>query len=202
MQSKMHEETYDTAKEDERYYDTLYNFANVAIKANDMAMDGYSTNQIAKRLQKSAEAFFLLCKMDKVEVKKKDEKKKAPDQIEEKPQEEAQTTPVQQDPEPLPDNFIREENGWGLCPMCRKKMLKLTSTTKLINFPAYCKECRTDYMVSWWNVDNKDIAYTRYVNNKRYINREDIRSYAMRGTGLGSFLNTNTSATERVAMEL
>ena len=50
MQSKMHEETYDTAKEDERYYDTLYNFANVAIKANDMAMDGYSTNQIAKRL--------------------------------------------------------------------------------------------------------------------------------------------------------
>ena len=86
--------------------------------------------------------------------------------------------------------------------MCRKKMLKLTSTTKLINFPAYCKSCRTDYMVSWWNVDNKDIAYTRYVNNKRYINREDIRSYAMRGTGLGSFLSTNTSATERVAMEL
>ena len=106
------------------------------------------------------------------------------------------------DPEPLPDNFIREENGWGLCPVCRKKILKLTSTTKLINFPAYCKSCKVDYMVSWWNIENKDIAYTRYVNNKHYINRADIRSYAMRGTGVNKFLNTNTSSTERVALNL
>ena len=196
------EESDKIAKEEEQYYDTLYNFAKVAITANDMAMDGYSTNQIAKKLQRSAEAFYMLCKVDEVKiekVKKPCRKKKDQDLIEENTKTEEENA---HDPEPLPDNFIREENGWGLCPVCRKRILKLTSTTKLINFPAYCKSCKVDYMVSWWNIENKDIAYTRYVNNKHYINRADIRSYAMRGTGVNKFLNTNTSSTERVALNL
>lgn len=186
------EETDRIAQDETQYYDMLYNFAQVAIKANDMALDGYSTNQIAKKLQKSAEAFYLLCKADLKEnaivhkEKRKQEQKKS----------------EVKEPEPLPDNFIKEDNGWGLCPICRKKMVKLTSETKLVNFPAYCKACKSDYVVSWWNVENKDIAYTRYVNNKHFIDRKDIRSNAMKGTGVNSYLRTNTSATERVAMNL
>lgn len=106
------------------------------------------------------------------------------------------------EPEPLPENFIKDENGWGLCPVCRKKILKLTSTTKLVNFPAYCKACKSEYVVSWWNVENKDIAYTRYVNNKHFIDRRNIRSKGMQWTGVGTFQHTRTSATERVAMQL
>ena len=186
------EETDRIAQDETQYYDMLYNFAQVAIKANDMALDGYSTNQIAKKLQKSAEAFYLLCKADLKENvivhKEKIEKDEKKQEVKE--------------PEPLPDNFIKEDNGWGLCPICRKKMVKLTSETKLVNFPAYCKACKSDYVVSWWNVENKDIAYTRYVNNKHFIDRKYIRSNAMKGTGVNSYLRTNTSATERVAMNL
>lgn len=185
------------AKEDEQYFDILYNFAKVAVNANDMALDGYTTNQIAKKLQQSAEAFYLLCKTDDVKPQKEKSGRKAKEQ-----QPDPEEVQQLQEPEPLPDNFIREKNGWGLCPVCRKNILRLTSTTKLINYPAYCKSCKAEYMVSWWNVENKDIVYTRYVNNRHYINREDIRSYAMRGTGVNTFLNTNTSSTERVAMHL
>lgn len=193
------EELDKIAKEDEHYYDTLYNFAKVAINANDMALDGYSTDQIAKKLQQSAEAFYMLCKVDEVNENKQGRPKKGSDLIEEKPKEDKKTIP---DHEPLPDNFMKDEDGWGLCPVCRKKILKLTRTTKLVNFPAYCKSCKADFIVNWWNVENKDITYTRYVNNKHYIDRRDIRSSAMKGTGVNSYLVTNTSATERVALNL
>ena len=100
------------------------------------------------------------------------------------------------------NNFIKENEGWGLCPVCRKKMVKLTSTTRLIDFPAYCKGCKAEYVVSWWNVDKKEIEYTRYVNNTHYVHKGNIRNEAMKGTGLKAFVNSKTSATERVAMHL
>ncbi len=181
------------ARDEEKYYDMLYNFTQSMVAANDMALDGYDMKSIARKLQRSAEAFYLLCKTDVVQAKKAGRPKK---QTEPK---EPEKSP---DPEPLPENFIKDENGWGLCPVCRKKMLKLTSTTKLVNFPAYCKACRSDYVVSWWNVENKEIAYTRYVNNRHFIDRRDIRSKGMQGTGVGTFQHTRTSATERVAMQL
>lgn len=179
------------ARDETQYYDMLYNFAQVTIRANDMALDGYSTEQIARKLQQSAEAFFLLCKTDLVEVKKEKRGRKP-----------KEPEPVPKEPEPLPDNFLKDDNGWGLCPICRKRILKLTSTTKLVNFPAYCKSCKMEHLVSWWNVENKEIAYTRYVNNKHYIDRKDIRSHAMKGNGVQTFLNTGTSSTERVALKL
>lgn len=184
------------AQNEEQYYDVLYNFAQVAVKANDMALDGYTPKQIAKKLRKASDAFVLLAGAN--DVKKTGPKKKT--EPEEKP---AQVVPEQPvEPEPLPDNFARDENGWLLCPVCRRKLLKLTSTTKIVNCPVYCKSCKADYVLSWWNVENKDIVYTRYVNNKHYIDRADIRSKGMQGTGVQSFLNTGTSATERVAMAL
>ena len=184
------------AQNEEQYYDVLYNFAQVVVKANDMALDGYTPKQIVKKLRKASDAFVLLAGVN--DVKKPGPPKKA--EPEEKP---AQVIPEQPvEPEPLPDNFARDEKGWLLCPVCRKKLLKLTSTTKIVNCPVFCKACKAEYMLSWWNVENKDIVYTRYVNNRHYIDRADIRSKGMQGTGVQSFLNTGTSATERVAMAL
>lgn len=37
------------ARDDEQYYDMLYNFAQVTIRANDMALDGHPVKQIAKK---------------------------------------------------------------------------------------------------------------------------------------------------------
>ncbi len=81
-------------------------------------------------------------------------------------------------------------------------MIKVTGTTKIVDFPAYCKACKAEYLVSWWNVENKDIAYARYVNDKHYVNRRDIRNEGMKGTSVQHFLHTRTSSTERVAMKL
>ena len=177
------------AQDEEKYYDMLYSFTQSMVAANDMAADGCETKLIAKRLQRAAEAFYLLCKTDTVKAKKVGRPKK-------------QAEPKQPEPEPLPENFIKEENGWGLCPVCRRKMFKVTGTTKLVNFPAYCKSCRSDYVVSWWNVDNKDIEYTRHVDNRHFIDRRDIRSRGLQGSGLHTYQRTGTSATERVAMQL
>ena len=154
----------EVVNEDEEilYFDTLYNFAQVAISANDMALDGYSIKKIAQKLQKSAEAFYLLCKPDEVKPRKKP-KKKEPERVIEKMQQ-------MPEPEPLPENFARDENGWLLCPV--------------------------------WNIENKEIAYTRYVNNKHFIDRKDIRNSGMQRTGVSEFIRTHTSATERVAINL
>lgn len=178
------------------YFDTLYNFAQVAISANDMALNGYAPKQIAKKLQQSAEAFLLLCKTENV-VPEKVKKPGRPKKAEVEPEQ-----PKEPEPEPLPENFARDENGWLLCPVCRKKLLKLTSTTKIVNCPVYCKSCKTEYLMSWWNIENKEIAYTRYVNNKHFIDRKDICNSGMQRTGVSEFIRTHTSATERVAINL
>lgn len=187
------EESDQIAKDETQYYDMLYNFSKVIVKANDMALNGDSMEKIAEKLQKSAEAFLLLCKTDSVEAKKGQKPGRKREHAPEPPKEQ---------PEPLPSNFMKEENGWGICPVCRKKMIKVTSTTRLIDFPAYCKPCKAEYIVSWWNVDNKDIAYQRYVNDKHYIDRRNIRNEGIKGNGVKHFMRTRTSSTERVALEL
>ncbi|MBO5426771.1 MAG: conjugal transfer protein [Lachnospiraceae bacterium] len=38
---------------------------------------------------------------------------------------------------------------WFPCPICKyPKMLKLRSDTKLINFPGYCKRCKTESLIT------------------------------------------------------
>lgn len=54
----------------------------------------------------------------------------------------------------LPDNFIRNVNGWGVCPECGRKIMKLANTTVIVNFPAYCKSCKREVVVSWWDAEN------------------------------------------------
>ena len=189
------EESDQIAKDETQYYDMLYNFSKVIVKANDMALNGDSMEKIAKKLQRLAPAYLLLCKTDTVKAGKKPERKPKRDISPE-------SEPLKEQPEQLPSNFMNEENGWGLCPVCRKKMIKVTSTTRLIDFPAYCKPCKAEYIVSWWNVDNKDIAYQRYVNDKHYIDRRNIRNEGIKGNGVKHFMRTRTSSTERVALEL
>lgn len=41
---------------------------------------------------------------------------------------------------------------WGACPKCGKKCIKLREDTVLVNFPMYCKVCKTEYVISWGNV--------------------------------------------------
>ena len=188
------------------YFDTLYDFANVISRLNNKAFDGVAKDAIEKNFCKLIPAFTLLCGVntdDNIDIahvgtKAKPGPKKGTKRTNKKKEQE----PKQEEPEQIPDNFMKENDGWGLCPVCRKKMVKLTSTTRLIDFPAYCKGCKAEYVVSWWNVDKKDIAYTRYVNNSHYVHKGNIRNEAMKGTGLKAFVNTKTSATERVAMHL
>lgn len=172
------------------YLETLDNMAGTINKINDIAMEGEPTGTLQKYVKRLFPTFIVLCGIN-------------PEDLNEEPLEDkVEVEPVQPEPEPLPDNFIKEENGWGLCPVCRRKMIKLTASTTLADFPAYCKACRTEYLVSWWNVENKDMEYRRYVNTRSYISRKDIRSEGMKGIGVKGFLRTRTSATERVAMHL
>lgn len=164
------------------YYEVLDKVEHDISVINEEAADGQTSSTLMKYMTNLMPAFLTLCGLELAEVE--------PEQ------------PEQEEPEPLPDNFIKEENGWGLCPTCRKKMIKLTASTALADFPAYCKACKAEYLVSWWNVEDKDMEYRRYVNTRSYISRKDIRSEGMKGIGVKGFLRTRTSATERVAMHL
>lgn len=202
-------QTDEEIRDEVMYFDTLYDFASVISRLNNKAFDGVAKNAIEKNFCKLIPAFTLLCGVntdDNIDISEVANNKRGPQKgtkrkSKEKEQE-LPPEPKQEEPEQLPYNFLKEDSGWGLCPVCRKKMVKLTSTTRLIDFPAYCKACKTEYVVSWWNVDKKEIEYTRYVNNTHYVHKGNIRNEAMKGTGLKAFVNSKTSATERVAMHL
>ena len=183
---------YDDADTEIKYYDMLYNFAGVVTKANEQSFEGLEPKRIASTLRRSIEAFCKLCMIDTLAGdKKQDEAKEA------LPEHKAATPVPEPEPHPkeppVPDNFLRiDENGWGLCPVCHSKVLKVTATTRLENFPVFCKRCRADHLVNWWNADNQRILYKRYVN-ERYL-----RDQAYKGTGLSSFKNRGSSAPERI----
>lgn len=192
----------ENAEEEIKYYDMLYDFAGVVTKANEQSCRGMTPKHIASMLRRSAEAFCALCMIDTVTGNK--ETDAVQEKAQEKPaaQKEETTAPEQetglesqQEEQPIPGNFLRiDKSGWGLCPVCGTRVLKVTATTRLENFPVFCKRCRADHLVNWWNADNQRILYKRYVND-RYL-----REQALKGTGMTSFRNTGSSATERVAV--
>lgn len=192
MAKKTHEQ-YEGADAEVKYYDMLYRFAGVVTKANEQSFEGMEPIQIAGTLRRSAEAFCRLCMIDSIaegaEPEKAQENKKEP------PVPVQESAPDQKEGKPIPDNFLCiDKDGWGLCPVCGGRVLKVTSTTRLENFPVFCKRCRADHLVNWWNADNQRILYKRYVND-RYL-----KDQALKGTGLRSFQNTGTSAPERVVI--
>lgn len=179
-------------RDEVNFYDALDNFADVLNRLNKKAANGAAVKHLENQMCRLIPEFILLCGVDSdgridtsqfAATKKVGRLKKT-------------------EPEPLPANFIMEKDGWGLCPVCRRKIVKLTGATKLVDFPAYCKSCKADYVVSWWNADNKEIAYTRYVNNAHYIDRGNIRSEGLKGTSVQNFIRSRTSATERTALHL
>lgn len=175
------------------YYDMLYDFSCLVSKANEQSFEGLEPKIIARLMRKATDAFSKLCMVDSVMPKQKD----AVPEPKEKPKAEPPKEPLTEEPKerPLPDNFLRVcKDGWGLCPVCGNKVLKVTATTRLENFPVFCKRCRADHIVNWWNADEQRILYKRYVSD-RYI-----RDRAYKGTGLKSFQNTGSSVQERVAM--
>ncbi len=193
------QDAFESADTEIKYYDMLYDFAGVVTKANEQSFEGLEPKHIADTLRRSAEAFCKLCMVDVIaEDKKQDETQGKP--LEHKgevslPDQNAAPEQQQQEEKPIPDNFLRiDEKGWGLCPVCHSKILKVTSTTRLENFPVFCKRCRADHLVNWWNAENQRILYKRYVNDKY------LREQALKGTGLRSFRNTGSSATERAAV--
>lgn len=186
-------------KQELRYFDMLYDFSRVVSKANEQSFEGLEPGKIAETLRRSAGAFLELCMSDSIAGNNKDnvsqEKSKDHKVIPNTP--EQKTIVEQQEKKPIPNNFLKvDANGWGLCPVCGSKVLKVTSVTRLENFPVFCKRCRADHLVNWWNADNQRILYKRYVND-RYI-----RDQALKGTGLKSFQNSGLSATERAAMRI
>lgn len=198
---------YTTADAEVKYYDMLYNFAGVVSKANEQSFEGWEPKMIAKTLRKSSEAFCSLCMIDSMEHKPVEEKtepskavvgnRKDPADSNEQPTAAKEEEGPEALPEKLrPENFLRIENGWGLCPVCSSKVLKVTMTTRLENFPVYCKRCRAEHLVNWWNADHQKILYKRYVNERR------LRDNALRGTGLRSYQRSGTSATEREALKV
>lgn len=186
------------AEAEVKYYDMLYDFASVVTKANEQSFEGLEPKRIADTLRRSAEAFCRLCMIETItEDKGKNEVQKVSQDHKEKPIE-PNTKGIsdqQKEEKPIPDNFLRiDANGWGLCPVCHSKVLRVTSTTRLENFPVFCKRCRADHLVNWWNADNQRILYKRYVN-ERYF-----KDQAYKGTSLHSFKNTGTSAPERIVI--
>lgn len=198
VKEKESEYDYERADTETKYYDMLYDFAGVVTKANEQSFEGLEPKKIAGTLRRSVEAFCQLCMIDTMaEGKDKDvEQEKPKKQKEEAPSPVQEAVPDQETEErPLPDNFLRiDKKGWGLCPICHSRVLKVTATTRLENFPVFCKRCKADHLVNWWNADNQRILYKRYVND-RYL-----RDQALKGTGLHSFRSTGSSAPERVAM--
>lgn len=197
--SKSEEQLDREAMEETAYFDMLYNFSCVVSKANEKSFDGYEPGKIAQYLKKSKTAFCKLCMIDDLgeratETKVQPEKKQEPEQ---KRVPEKKMDPVKEK-EPLPDNFLKiNADGWGLCPKCGSKVLRVTATTRLENYPVYCKRCRAEHLVNWWNAESLRINYSRYV----HTNPDRIRDQALKGNGYRNFMNTGSSSTERVAVK-
>lgn len=183
----------DEAAEDCKYYDDLYSFAIAISKANEMSFNGEKPYKIANILRKMLENYYSLCLYDPNMIKKGMEEHK--EEIAKQVKKEVDKIEDRQIILMGKSNMIEiNAEGWGLCPMCSSKLLKVTSVTRIENFPVYCKRCKADHVVNWWNAKKLRIEY------KRYVNDNAIRENAFKGTGLKSFRNTGYSATERAAM--
>ena len=206
MGQVMNQYDYESANMETKYYDMLYDFTGVITKANEQSFEGYTPKQIAKKLRKAAPAFCGLCMIEGVEPKPVEEMEKPVKSAAEEQnepidgQEDSTDVKEAEEPEelqerPKPGNFLQVREGWGLCPVCSSKVFRVTMTTRLENFPVYCKRCKAEHLVNWWNAEHQRIEY------KRYINDSHLRSQAIKGTGLQSFRNNRSSATERVAVK-
>lgn len=113
-------------KEYGHYCDALDKLCSVVVKMNLYAMDGMPLKRLQQNFQKFAPVFLVLCGEEKAEPEKKKGR-----------------------PKKKPENTLPVCEGWGLCPSCGQKCIKVNDRTVLENYQMYCKRCERDYLVSW-----------------------------------------------------
>ena len=124
----------DASKDEVKYYEVLYNFSQVILRLNSGAMDGDSIEKIKPHIHRLIPAFMMLCGADSSgEIVKKPKKKKVPK------------------PKTVLQSNLLVRDGWGLCPKCSGKCIKVNQDTILVNHPAFCKKCKTESIVTWKN---------------------------------------------------
>ena len=119
-------------KEELKYYDVLYDFANVVMHLNEQAFEGEAKKNIEKKICRLIPAFTTLCGVDSKlnnEPAKKPKRKDKPKAV-------------------LQSNLIVQD-GWGRCPNCGKKCIKVNQNTILVNYLMYCKNCKNEHDVTW-----------------------------------------------------
>ena len=109
-----------------QYYEILDKLCSVVVKMNLYAIDGMPLKQLQKNFQKLAPVFLILCGEEK-----------------------AQPMKAKGRPKKKPENRLPVNEGWGLCPTCGQKCIKVNDKTVLVNYPMYCKRCKRDYLVNW-----------------------------------------------------
>ena len=117
-----------------KYYDMLDSFDTAVMKINNKAADGEEPKKIQRMFLKLLPAFMLLCGGDgSIEKLKiiKEPQKRGPK------------------PKTVLQINLKIMNGWGICPTCGKKCIKVQDNTILVNYPMFCKFCKRDYMVNW-----------------------------------------------------
>ena len=106
-----------------KYYDLLDDFAKSVKALNGCAETGFTVNELRKKMHKLIPAFLALCEEDtpKLKIKK---------QIQNK-------------------NNLEVRDGWGICPECGKKCIRVQDDTVLVKYPMFCKVCKKEIIVNW-----------------------------------------------------
>lgn len=120
---KKYEDAAEIMEECGKYYDMLYDFSKAVMKLNDKAADGAAKKWLQEKLQKLAPAFLLLCGEEHKQMEKTHQKRIK--------------------------STLTVHNGWGICPKCGKKCIRIADSTVLVRFPMYCKSCKGEYVVNW-----------------------------------------------------
>lgn len=131
---------------DGAYYDILYNFAGIVTKANMRALSsGDAPKQIAAILRPTVNAFMRLCLIDEERAEHPKEEKIEPKLVLPSKTQEEHKRIVHT---ALKSN-LKTRNGWGLCPKCGRKCVKVNENTILVNHLMFCKSCKKEYPVTW-----------------------------------------------------
>ena len=135
-------------KEELKYYDVLYDFASVVVRLNEQALDGETKKNIEKRICRLIPAFTTLCGMD-AEGKTDASKVEPAPQPEPKPEVTKEEIKKKPKPRVVLKSNLRVKNGWGICPVCARKCIKVNRNTVLVNFAMFCKHCKLEHVITW-----------------------------------------------------
>ena len=51
-------------------------------------------------------------------------------------------------PKQTKERIIIDKEGWALCPVCGRRLLRVRPDTMARNLPVYCKRCRQESIVN------------------------------------------------------